>query len=94
MKLYSTITSERASKSQGGNKFIENVITINEEQGVIVNVRYDNPESKLPELNIIIDRTRFEKVNILHETKGKRQKSEHVCSTFVHGKCATCGADN
>lgn len=30
MKLYSTITSERASKSQGGNKFIEIRLSVGE----------------------------------------------------------------
>jgi hypothetical protein len=35
MKLYATTTSERASKGQGGNKFIKSVITADEE--VILN---------------------------------------------------------
>jgi len=37
MKLYSTITSERASKGQGGNKYIE-IVLLQEINGKRVNV--------------------------------------------------------
>lgn len=32
MKLYGTISSERASKSQGGNKFIKTIYTVDKDE--------------------------------------------------------------
>lgn len=39
MKLYATITSERASKGQGGNEFIESIITIDEGKRKAVHIQ-------------------------------------------------------
>jgi hypothetical protein len=46
MKLYATVTSERASKGQGGNKMLKVDITLGDERivaGYLV-VNADNPE--------------------------------------------------
>lgn len=96
MKLYATTTSERASKSQGGNNFIETQITIDKIQACIVNV--DNvAKVEKPMLTIVIDERQFKEVKIVErngtgfscgstkEVKGNKQKDEKKTA------CKHCG---
>lgn len=85
MKLYATITSERASKGQGGNERLDiqisldggetqgGVIAVREIEGVYTIVYFYNGEAH--------------KVNQI-ESKGERQKGERA----NHHSCAGCRA--
>ena len=85
MKLYATVTSERASKGQGGNEFLEIVIMNEEkEQQARFDVTNDENGFILDYLDYATGEvTRLKRgANTTHgtasriETKGKKQKGE------------------
>jgi len=86
MKLYATITSERATKGQGGNEYIS--ITIRDEGKYPIGAVdfYPDRTARISVVDFIeVD---FDQPNELHIssfeelTKGKKQKGE---------ECANCG---
>lgn len=98
MKLYATVTSERASKGQGGNKYLNFEITVGEE------------DEKQTILYGMVERTENEKEDIyvlwngdlqadkIIIPKGKKQKGEKQCCTIpdlyntnMGARCNNCG---
>lgn len=96
MRLYATTTSERASKSQGGNNFIETEYTLDQEQYAIVNLAHvhgglPHTDRRSYQLTIVCDEN-VRLVNsegaILYDTpKGNKQKGEQ---DHPQGWCAEC----
>lgn len=83
MKLYATVTSERASKGQGGNDYIYIKI-----QGALPGV------ATLLDLEIKPDGNGHATIVkaygiLLEQLKGNKQKGEHV-HEYHYGECA-CG---
>lgn len=84
MKLYATVASERATKGQGGNDFIENKIftTNRETPSHRLRVFYDE---SIGEINIVFQARHFEtwrdlatdKIFIEATEKGEKQKGEN-----------------
>ena len=91
MKLYATVTSERASKGQGGNEFIK--IYLHDENNQIVcqmmfienGLGYELVLDGYDEIGMTF--TQFP-CGYCKE-KGKKQKGEHVCSECE--VCSECG---
>lgn len=79
MKLYATVTSERASKGQGGNKYIDINLNVGSatESEHFANVR----------LNIIDGVYTLWIDGEIVKTKGNKQKGENNCGC---GICAYC----
>ena len=77
MKLYGTVTSERATKGQGGNKHLK-IIVRNEQQHCIAYLTF-TPD-KACDISVIKDiKTNFEQVEWIgtdDDTKGEKQKGE------------------
>ena len=71
MNLYGTIETERASKSQGGNKFINYIVTVDKTQVARVLVKYDN---------LIVfdkdDKIIYNELLTSSKAKGKKQKEQ------------------
>lgn len=98
MKLYATVTSERATKGQGGNEYIDIHITDAQKHTMwCINVspsgfmRVTVP-SEIPNRSSTV----FEGF-----TKGEKQKGEKLCPKYndivlpdENGKCSLCGLHN
>jgi hypothetical protein len=98
MKLYATTTSERASKGQGGNKYLDIVITAGENREKIARYIFEINEggklkvTKWETLPIMVD---------LALSKGKQKKDEsfeyHIGARYIDCKgkntdyCNKCG---
>lgn len=104
MKLYATTTSERASKGQGGNEYIETKFYITEKEKPQARVRIINDE-KMGLIYISFEEYFFEKWSIKYQTeyylnieqKGKSQKGEECnditcvnCDNTMEGLCDNC----
>ena len=89
MKLYATVTSERASKGQGGNKQI--VIDLNIEKETVgrVVMKHEEDNGYTIYYYPITETTGKGGRVLLHkeETKGKKQKGEHDGN---HPNCEPC----
>ena len=77
MKYYAEVQSERATKKQGGNKFINTIITRGKEQVARVLIKYDNV--------IVFDGN--DKIVWNKLLKGKKQKSECECTGATKEWC-------
>ena len=83
MKLYATTTSERASKGQGGNEYIESSFFITSKETPQARVRIINDE-KMGLIYVSYEEYFFSKWNIKYENKyfinipikGKNQKGD------------------
>jgi hypothetical protein len=75
MKLYATITSERASKGQGGNQFLDIVIR-NESQEEMMTVQVNGRGKEKPRIAIAFDSDKLCFPPQPIDTKGKKQKGE------------------
>lgn len=75
MKLYGTITSERATKGQGGNEYI--AINLKDEaQNTFVEVRAI-PDGTSARVSVWVkDKLQTTYYNVQTETKGKKEKGE------------------
>jgi len=82
MKLYATHTSERASKSQGGNEFIAGKVTADRNMALIE--YHIAPADDDYRIIIRVHGERAREVLI----KGKRQKGEVCYEEHTHGKYA------
>lgn len=88
MKLYATVSSERASKGQGGNKYLE--IEVKNEEAQRIALMHFWPSSDgvahrmtfQEGLSVDIDYQRF-------ETKGNKKKDE-VCRYHGVLNCSRC----
>jgi len=92
MKLYATVTSERASKGQGGNKRVEITLLIHpierKEIGRLImkceddvyTVYYYPINTNCEEQELNSGRM------LLYETKGEKQKGEETHSEYIHYK--------
>ena len=102
MKLYATTTSERASKGQGGNDFIE--INIYDEEQDIIAIIGLKPKRFINDLHIVqIEYNgHFTKVNehdmaeilsdfwgVRDKSKGEKKKGED-CDCAYHDKNGSC----
>jgi len=79
MKLYATVSSERASKGQGGNKFLDILIEVQDlERTPLTFLRVEQRDNEFvlfnSETGKIYDTKPVENVELLE--KGKRQKGE------------------
>lgn len=91
MKLYATVSSERASKGQGGNKYV-NIEVLYQEAGV---------NRVLSRLNVVIEEGEARLYADNHgviasaNIKGEQQKGETLekCThgKRVYGRCSECG---
>lgn len=76
MKLYATITSERASKGQGGNEYLK-IIVRNEKQHCVAYITF---KAGFCDISVIKEiKTNFNYVEWIgtnDDTKAKRQKGE------------------
>ena len=102
MKLYSTTTSERASKGQGGNQFLS--IDINDELNQVIAHIYvkdlENGNGEITINNFIrgqhtTDKFRLYSKKIVKAIKGKQKKGdkcrhESTLSTHDGVECADC----
>lgn len=76
MRLYSTVTSERASKGQGGNKYLD-IKILNEKKEEIMDITLQVNETKQGDLISLcygIDESKI--VSIGRTSKGKQKKDE------------------
>ncbi|MES2006875.1 MAG: hypothetical protein V4436_02070 [Patescibacteria group bacterium] len=102
MKLYATVTSERASKGQGGNKRLDVQFTagVMQESMGVVSLR-----EREANVFVLVYTHNGEQKNIATiETKGEKQKGErgqvcHHCKAITktslqYWYCANCGTDN
>ena len=81
MKLYATVTSERASKGQGGNRFIEVNLTRNME--TVMLVKLDVHDMSLRVFHTMpLDAVKVKTI----QTKGEKQKTDN-------GMCPVCRED-
>lgn len=80
MKLYAKTTSERASKGQGGNKFLI-IVVRNEQQQCVVHATF-YPDNKcnisiIKDMNANIERVQW--IGTDDDTKGKKQETAKPC---------------
>ena len=85
MKLYATVTSERATKGQGGNNYLEIAISVGDDDRYKIRV---TPE-KLDFMergysSPLLERRHSDIMKEYEQRKGKRQKGE-ICPV-CHGK--------
>lgn len=93
MKLYATITSERASKGQGGNKQVEILLQVDpklriQTGRIIMKVEEDGYTIKYyPICGASFRSTKDKNVIVLLDTtRGKKQKDEY-CTECMHPEC-------
>lgn len=85
MKLYATVTSERATKSQGGQKYVQANLTVDRTHVISITLKAEGEDVEVWE-------TPAKGSPILLKTiKGKRQKGECLHDWDSYGKCAMCG---
>ncbi len=95
MKLYATTTSERASKGQGGNEFLEIKLTVSKDEvsagriiveaiGLGARVYYIPPAGATKADGVLLSTLTPEYIRM--KTKGERQKGER------NHKCNYCNA--
>lgn len=101
MKLYATTTSERASKGQGGNKYLDIQLTDNTGDNFLsVKVSQINTISEydgdLLEYRVVIKNRNIELVNRSHwiKIKGKSQKGEKCASGHLQDLDGRCKCSN
>jgi hypothetical protein len=99
MKLYATTTSERASKGQGGNDYLD-IEILNESQYPIMQI-HAKPFGENGLIHAIIRIDGQEKILWAGYLKGKSQKGEkcYKCSAVTKTSlkkwhCSNCGQDN
>ncbi len=76
MKLYATVTSERASKGQGGNEYLDIVIHAGSERRIISTIQVRKITGNVTIYTVYAG---DEKIGELIDTKGEKQKGEHLC---------------
>lgn len=74
MKLYATTTSERASKGQGGNKFVSVLLTAGENKTNMLEATLEHEETETEHIYRLWNGDIC--VDTLRETKGKSQKDK------------------
>lgn len=92
MKLYATITSERATKAQGGNKYLEIELLVgsrdNQQKAGIVlleptkygfEVRYIPPAGMNKQDSVLLSEIKAKSID-RKITKGKKQKGKIYCN--------------
>lgn len=100
MKLYATITSERATRGQGGKELEISIFDDKEEKIAQLRVYYpqssDNPMIvlEMATKEIAQDLLTSSKIVLQSKTKGKKQKGEceHIKKNgaYFTGKCPIC----
>lgn len=80
MKLYAKTTSERATKGQGGNKYLEIDITT-ENGGKISSIKvYPNTEARPDSGMMVIILPSGKTIRHEFEIKGKKQQTANLCN--------------
>ncbi len=90
MKLYGTITSERATKGQGGNKYINIELRSGDRENSIIDYYLIFTLDGLivqADGGILLDTTNSEGKN------AKKQKDEKLCSNGYQMPCDICPKD-
>lgn len=97
MKLYATVQSERATKGQGGQKFI-NIEVKDEKENIIVSGRLETFDNGISIYFTTIGQSHNQSINSFYnyftDQKGKKQKDEKTCKhefPSFHGTCQKCG---
>lgn len=78
MKLYATVTSERASKGQGGNEYID--IDLMGAEGVILGKFVFMVDANDSKKYILVEDNNYHNERLEVKTKGEKQKGEGVCN--------------
>ena len=98
MKLYATVTSERATKGQGGNKHLTSEISINDEDiKHIVKVLITRDEEKDRYIVTIFQDNEMISDKYIYRPKGNKQKTAKECKHNNHYadrngfECRDCG---
>lgn len=97
MTLYATVSSERASKGQGGNEYL-NIEILDASQEVVATA-YITHNGEKTIIEIVYDSMN---ANVYAEAKGEKQKGERICkqcgarvkTSLEVFHCSSCGADN
>lgn len=79
MRLYSTIQSERATKGQGGNKYITGTFTCDEDEVVKVIIQSYNDD----EWSVIIKTPEGEHFQTYPKQKGEKQRICKYCDGLL-----------
>lgn len=82
MKLYATTTSERASKGQGGNKFINIELSRGSVKDSVLTYQIHFQSDYIR----LVD-SRTGKILFAENTKGKSQKGEHTHNKDCYMQC-------
>lgn len=96
MKLYATVTSERATKGQGGNKYLKIEITNDKKERLaMITVEPKLPSMELQSIRIDYDRYISHVIKIPwddwnKEQRGKKQKGECVNKDSNGNACYDC----
>lgn len=91
MKLYSTITSERATKGQGGNKKIV-IELFNEDREKLVYIEAIPDGTNIRIFNSLNNKYYYLPSHKKEESKGNQKKDDkHVHDFDTYGKCCICG---
>jgi len=88
MKLYATVSSERATKGQGGNEYLDSVVSINKHE--VLKIQIDKHENGTHYALQVLERGYivFEENYPIEETKGKKQKGD--CDDCMSQTCLDC----
>ena len=102
MKLYATTTSERASKGQGGNDFLEIELSIDNGNLIVgyiylnINEDIENHGDKANEWIVQFTKSKDIDADIIAQghyipkIKGKSQKGEKCCGQHIENGLAYC----
>ena len=109
MKLYATVSSERASKGQGGNKYLEIEINYTPQKGkstwLFPKLRVELNDGAYGAENAVLYAEEelgvwqrlytadIKHARILKEPKGKKQKGEKVCNHSADVSCKNCNQE-
>lgn len=106
MKLYSTVTSERASKGQGGNDKLIIEIQVGSQRKLLARLHVEQIHGNVAIYSLIIGGIGGDKIAelidttclcpncALGKTKGKKKKDECRHDYDNYGKCCNCGKFN
>ena len=92
MKLYATTTSERASKGQGGNKYII-IEVLNENQNELLSLYVKEKGDGLVHITLTRPKPTTKELEVLWQgytrakEKGKSQKGEHKHDKNCYMQC-------
>lgn len=90
MKLYATVTSERASKGQGGNKQLNIAIYIDDRENPHFRMFITRRDDESTDIVLTDMEKPFPNQVFTDKLKGKKQKGEMCYTEHVKGKYGGC----